>query len=764
MRYFKSHRHLAIVAMMLAVFSAWGAGAVKMKNPWIDNPNTSKLFIDAVELGPDSTIVTLRTYCYMNQNINIQPGVKLFHDGKSYDLRSANGIELGKRIKVPAFGDSTFTLSFAPLPIDTKVFDFIEGDGDYDFRLLGVHTDKSFDSQTPLDQLNELPQQKWEKGTAVLKGKIINYQPSDELSSVEVYPRSALGRQIDTSIGSAPVDSDGTFVVELPLFQSYQSCFFKAPGFYGLIYLSPDKESYVTIDQAQRISNGHVGKDGSVMFSGANDELNNQLALNIGHDMVWDAFLNNRPREKNYTSSTEYKEDVMRHKTNIKEKIKRLPFTPKMKHLMNVIADNDMMCSLSSRFETQNFVEIDPTYYDFYNQIDIDDPEMLWAEDFDSFVNSAYNPYNDNLPISTTSTPVQLYTYLIENNIATGEDAELAKSLISHHIDNIPHEIVEEYARAAVERIQYYCDSLNLQGSERASAEKLINKLNSGEINNYNRVTSHYMSWIFNLIQSGHKLSFQGAMIPFENETVAATYSFFEENDSIISTFKNKYEDNANEWKLENDIDNAINNFTKIYGKESQIMNKLFATYAYNTNIEKRNTLSENYIANCRKRLPDIFFDYVMVQNDAMAKVLQRVNSNVLEMEPENSGDEVLKEIAETHKGKVIYIDIWATWCSPCLNAITEIQPVKKDYADSVAFVYLADQSSPKKAWDEKIESIEGDHMRLSQEQMQDIMNRFAFNGYPSYIVIGKDGSIAFSGHLHGLSNIKKILDEEIAK
>lgn len=765
MRNLYFHRHLAIISLMIMGLSAYATSSVRIDNPWIDYPNNSQIFIDAVELGTDSTTVTLRNYCFMNTNISIQPTVKLFHDSKSYALRSAKGIELGKRIRVPAFSDTTFTLSFDPLPLNAIVFDFIEGEGEYDFRLKGVHTDKSFDDQMPLEQLNELPQQKWEKGTAVLKGKILNYTPDEEQTMVSVYPRSVLGLQIDGSIGKAPVDSNGTFVVELPLFQSYQPCFFSAPGFYGLIYLSPDKESSVTIDQAKRRNNGHSGEDGSVIFAGANDELNNQLALNIGHDMLWDSFFNNRPRDKEYTSPTEYKADVMRNLANRKEKLNRLPFTPIMKQLMYMSADNDMLYALTSKLETQNFLEIAPSYYDFLEHIDLDNPQMLWSENFDSFVRSVYNPDANSLPITMSSTPIELYTYLTDNNIVSDKDADLARALILHHIDNIPSAIVDEYAHTAANRINFYCDSLNLKDTERATAENLIDKLQSGNIKKYDDITSHYMSWIFSLAKNGHKLPFQEAInIPFENEIVEEIYSFLEDNDSIIASFNSKYSDKIKEWELENQINNAIKNFINIYGKDSHIIDRFFASNAYINYISQRNTLSEDYIANCRKRLPDMFFDYVMVQNDAMVKVLQRVNSNVLEMKPENSGDEVLKEIAEKHKGKVIYIDIWATWCSPCLNAITEIQPIKKDYADSVAFVYLADQSSPQNTWDEKIKSIEGDHMRLSQEQMQDIMNRFAFNGYPSYIVIGKDGSVTFSGHLHGIENIKKLLDEEIAK
>ncbi len=758
-------RQICLGSLLFASFLAMGAKVVKTENPLVDKSNTSKLFVDAVELAPDSTTVTFHTYCYMGNNIRILPSVKLVHDGKNYPLRSANGIELGKWINIPALGDTIFTLSFEPLPIKTKSFDFIEGDGDSDFRLEGIHIDRSVDSQTPIEKLKELPTQKWENGTAVLKGKILNYQTDGEQTSVQVYPRSALGRLIDKNIGVALVNSDGSFEVKLPLFQSYQPCFFTAPGFYGLIYLSPDKESEVTIDQTQRWSRGHHGKDGSVVFTGANEELNNQLALNIGHDMVWDSFFNNVSRDKTYISASEYKADVLRHKANGKEKIKKLPFTPMMKHQMDVDIDINTLRALIDRYSLRNCKDMDSTYYNFLREVDIEDSAMMWSSEFDTFINSLYNPFVNKLGLTVTNIPSDFYYYLIDNKIAIGKDEDLARKLIYNNNNRVPKEIVDEYAKTAESRVLHYSDSLNLDGSERADAEKLMNTLHNGELKKYHDVTSYYLSWLLNLLKAGHKFSFtDAAEIPFDNDMITGIERFFEDNDSIITDFKERYADYQADWEFEKDIDTAIDNFSNLYGKESTLMNQLLAMQAYMDFIERRNTLSELKIANSRKRLPDLFFEYLMTQNDEMTKVLARAKSNILEMNPQNSGDEVLKEIAKKHKGKVIYIDIWGTWCSPCLSAITELEPEKKNYSDNVTFVYLADETSPENIWEEKTKSIEGDHIRLSQIQMQEIMSRFAFSGYPSYIVIGKDGTITYSGFLHGLENIKKLLDDEIAK
>ncbi len=616
-------RHICLGSLISISVWAMGAKTVKMKNPLVDCTNTPHLFIDTIELAPDSTTITLHTYSYLGNNITLQPSVKLVYDGKSYPLRSAKGIELGKGMDIPELGDSVFTLSFEPLPMKTKSFDFIEGDGNSDYRLECIHTDKSFDNQTPIEKLNALPSQKWEKGTAVLKGKILNYQPEDGKTSVQVYPRSVLGRPVDKNIGVAPISSDGSFAVELPLFQSYQPCFFEAPGFYGLIYLSPEKESFVSIDQSQRWSNGYCGKDGSAVFSGENEELNNQLALNIGHDMAWDSFLNNKSRDKKYASASDYKADVLRHESHCKDKIRKLPFTPMMKQLLNVNIENDMQNSLLATYSIQDCNDIDSTYYDFFREMDIEDPTLMWASDFDSFIFNAYRPHAENLQFRVNYVSPDYYSYLIDNHIVADEDADLARALMSNNLARVPKKIVDEYAKTVARRVWHYSDSLNLDGSERAKAERLMSILNSGKLEKYNDVQSHYINWIFTIKQ----LSIEDAFdLPFKNDLIADINSFYSDNKSVISTFKSKYKDFYNEWKFEKDIDAAVHNFSKEYGKESSLMNQLLAMHAYMNYIGQRNTLSEFKIANSRKRLPDLFFEYLMAQNNEMAKAYLTVS------------------------------------------------------------------------------------------------------------------------------------------
>lgn len=43
----------------------------------------------------------------------------------------------------------------------------------------------------------------------------------------------------------------------------------------------------------------------------------------------------------------------------------------------------------------------------------------------------------------------------------------------------------------------------------------------------------------------------------------------------------------------------------------------------------------------------------------------------------------------ENLKGKVIFVNFWATWCPPCIAEMPSVQAFYNDYKDKVAFVFI---------------------------------------------------------------------------
>jgi len=111
--------------------------------------------------------------------------------------------------------------------------------------------------------------------------------------------------------------------------------------------------------------------------------------------------------------------------------------------------------------------------------------------------------------------------------------------------------------------------------------------------------------------------------------------------------------------------------------------------------------------------------------------------------EKEITGD-FWKELKEKYSGKVIYVDIWATWCAPCRVEIPHAIELHDFFeGEDIAFVNLC-LSSDKTGWEQMIKdhNMRGDNYFFDQSQSQLLRSKLQFPGYPTYMIIDQQGNI----------------------
>ncbi|MCF0063826.1 TlpA family protein disulfide reductase [Dyadobacter chenwenxiniae] len=119
-------------------------------------------------------------------------------------------------------------------------------------------------------------------------------------------------------------------------------------------------------------------------------------------------------------------------------------------------------------------------------------------------------------------------------------------------------------------------------------------------------------------------------------------------------------------------------------------------------------------------------------------------------------------------KGKVVYVDVWATWCGPCIAEFPASKQLQKSFAgnDNVVFLYVSIDNK-QQGWKNYLEAnkdLKGLHINISDEgAFKRFLESYQSASIPKYILVDKEGKLADvnaprPSSTHAFEAISKIL------
>ncbi|MGJ8659168.1 MAG: TlpA family protein disulfide reductase [Cellulophaga fucicola] len=104
------------------------------------------------------------------------------------------------------------------------------------------------------------------------------------------------------------------------------------------------------------------------------------------------------------------------------------------------------------------------------------------------------------------------------------------------------------------------------------------------------------------------------------------------------------------------------------------------------------------------------------------------------------------KTSLEDLKGKYVYIDVWATWCIPCIAEIPALKETEKAYhGKNIEFVSISlDSHNHYEKWKQMVvdKELGGIQLIADSDFESDFIQDYVIKGIPHFILINPDGNI----------------------
>jgi thiol-disulfide isomerase/thioredoxin len=250
-----------------------------------------------------------------------------------------------------------------------------------------------------------------------------------------------------------------------------------------------------------------------------------------------------------------------------------------------------------------------------------------------------------------------------------------------------------------------------------------------------------------------------------ENYSDEANMNFSKTYGQNMRSLMQKHQDVYNQVSNQVMLENFKTNLKKVFDIEEGLAMDIINTQAYLVSL-KPETLNEEKFTKAKSSVQTDYLKELVISSYYESKAELAVKNTPAEYVPKTEAEKFFDGLIKKYRGKVVYVDFWATWCAPCKDGIARIKPLKEEMAkEDVVFVYITNPTSPEKDYQKAIPDIKGEHFKVSADDWNLLTSKFNIYGIPHYALVDKTGRIV-NPHLNHLENepLKKLLLELVNK
>jgi thiol-disulfide isomerase/thioredoxin len=181
--------------------------------------------------------------------------------------------------------------------------------------------------------------------------------------------------------------------------------------------------------------------------------------------------------------------------------------------------------------------------------------------------------------------------------------------------------------------------------------------------------------------------------------------------------------------------------------------------YYYLPKINKKNVLS--LLAFIKKN--GLSADNKKIAGNTISLLtLMAVDSKAPEFELPDVANKLIK--LSDFKGKYVYLDFWATWCTPCLQEMKLKQQLKDKYGSDIVFISISLDKKVLSMKDYLSKNKNLNSIFLFAGESSPIKETYNIKAIPSYFIIDREGDLVKSPAKKPSENIEPYFQEIIKR